>query len=74
MRSEWKVSSQTFGNLKIFQVYRIRNANEIDHSGNREYTEEVWTDRESAQAYADELNRKGEESEKEDKKERLHTQ
>lgn len=54
--SEWKVAKQYYNNRAIFQVYRIRNVNAVDHSGNREYKDELFDDKAAAQAYADELN------------------
>lgn len=54
--SEWKVTKQYCNDRAIFQVYRIRNANAVDHSGNREYKDDLFYDKAEAQAYADELN------------------
>ncbi len=57
MAGEWSVASQVINGEKVFQVYRLRNVNGIDHSGNREYCGGIFSDKESAQAFADELNR-----------------
>jgi len=54
--SEWKVASQYLNGRYIFQVYRHRNVNAVDHSGNREYKDELFDDEAAAQAFADELN------------------
>ena len=37
MKNEWKVSTNNIGDLKLYRVYRLKNSNEPDHSGNREY-------------------------------------
>lgn len=57
MTSDWRVSSQYINSEKIYQVYRLRNVNGIDHSGNREYCGGIFTDEAAAQAFADELNK-----------------
>lgn len=57
MMGEWSVSSQTIDGEEIFQVYRLRNVNGIDHSGNREYCGGIFTDEATARAFADELNK-----------------
>lgn len=36
MKSPWKVSSTMIGGEKAYQVYRLYDAQKIDHSGNRE--------------------------------------
>ena len=56
MIGKWSVSSQYIGEIKIFQVYRLRNVNGADHSGNREYRGGVFSDEESAQFFANKLN------------------
>lgn len=56
MIGRWSVSSQYIGGEKIFQVYRLRNVNGVDHSGNREYCGGIFYNEESAQAFADKLN------------------
>ena len=54
--SEWKVTSNYVGGEKMYSVYRLRDRNEVDHSGNREYAG-GWTDnREAAQVVADQMN------------------
>ncbi len=58
MHSEWKVSSQYIGDDNIFQVYRLRDINKVDHSGNREYTGEATENQMAALAVAAELNRR----------------
>lgn len=57
MKSEWKVASQYFGE-KIYQVYRLIDIKEIDHSGNREYIRAIFTNRSDAVMCARELNEK----------------
>ncbi len=54
--SEWRVAKNVIGGDYMYAAYRIRDVNEVDHSGNREYAG-TWTDnREAAQAVADGLN------------------
>lgn len=55
MKSEWRVSSQFVGDEEIYQVYRIRDIYDVDHSGNREYSK-IFNDEKEAQKFADKLN------------------
>lgn len=55
--SEWMVSTTYAGFEKLFQVYRLKDKNEPDHSGNREIVG-TFDIKERAQEYADELNRR----------------
>ena len=58
MKSEWRVSSNPIGaNEILYQVYRIRNTEEVDHSGNREVFDS-YISRDIAEMKASELNRK----------------
>lgn len=59
MKSKWQVSSQYINGEEIFQVYRLRNVNEVDHSGNREYFAGTFDNEAAAQAVADKLNEDG---------------
>ncbi len=52
MKSKWKVTSQYVGGEKIYQVYRLRDINAIDHSGNREYVRFITSDKKEAEAMA----------------------
>lgn len=54
--SQWKVTSNYIGETPIFAVYRIRREGEVDHSGNREYIANFFSEREIAQRFADALN------------------
>lgn len=56
---EWGVTMQVINGEEIFQVYRLRDVNCIDHSGNREYCGGLFSDETAAQEYADKLNREG---------------
>lgn len=40
----------------MYQVYRIRDINGIDHGGNREYADGLYETKEEAQERADQLN------------------
>ena len=53
---KWKVSSNYFNDSWHYQVYRLIDEHAVDHSGNREYRGEVFSDKLSAQALADKLN------------------
>ena len=53
---KWKVTSNYVGGEKLFSVYRLRDINEVDHSGNREYAGGWTNNREAAQIIADQLN------------------
>ena len=53
---KWKVTSNYIGGDKMYAVYRLRDVNEVDHSGNREYAGGWTYNRDSAQVVADQLN------------------
>ena len=57
MKSEWKTTSNYIGKT-IYSVFRIKNVNEVVHTGNVEYYDEnLWFDtREEAEALAKSLN------------------
>lgn len=56
MKSKWKVTSNPINGMTMYAVYRLRDVNAVDHSGNREFAGE-WTEhREAAQIVADKLN------------------
>lgn len=53
---KWKVTSNPIGGKTLYSVYRLRDVDQVDHSGNREFAGE-WTDnREAVQVVADQLN------------------
>lgn len=54
--SRWKVTSNLIGGDKMYAVYRLRDINAVDHSGNREYAGGWTSNREGAQIVADQLN------------------
>lgn len=59
-KSEWRVTTNYIatdeGRVPMYGVYRIRNINEVDHSGNRETLGRWFEEKELAQAYADAMN------------------
>ena len=57
MKSEWRVSHTYAGGKMFRQVYRLRDVDEVDHGGNREYYGRVYATDEEAQAVADALNK-----------------
>lgn len=40
MKSEWRVSCNYLCGGLVYNVYRLRDLDEIDHSGNREYVDD----------------------------------
>lgn len=56
MKSKWKVTSNIIDGKKMYGVYRIKNENEPDHSGNREIYGNYHEDRETAEVLANMLN------------------
>ena len=40
MKSEWRVSCNYICGGLVYNVYRLRDLDEIDHSGNREYVDD----------------------------------
>ena len=55
MKSEWRVTVNMIGSEKKYGVYRLRDVDEVDHSGNREDIGRWFDEREIAQVYADTL-------------------
>lgn len=56
MKSKWKVTSNPINGTTMYAVYRLRDVNAVDHSGNRESTGGWTENREAAQTIADQLN------------------
>ncbi len=56
MPSEWKVTCNPVNGEYLYQVYRLRDVNAVDHSGNREYYGGYTTDEAEAEAAARKLN------------------
>lgn len=57
MQGEWKVTSNYVpGAGKYYQAYRLRDKDGIDHSGNREYSGDVFADKAAAQEYVESMN------------------
>ena len=59
MHSEWKVTSNYIGGQTMYGVYRLKDTNAIDHSGNREYAGGYSIYRQAAADLAAELNKGG---------------
>lgn len=54
--SEWKVSSNIFGDKKVYSVYKTLNINEeVDHTGNRK-TYGFFDSKEEAEELVKKLN------------------
>ena len=60
MKSEWRVTSNSINGKKMYAVYRLRDINAVDHSGNREYAGGYVSSRETAAIVAAELNKREE--------------
>ena len=52
----WRVTHIYAAGITMIEVYRLIDAFEVDHSGNREYRPEEFQTDEEAQAFADKLN------------------
>ena len=57
MKNRWKVSSDYILGRRFYQVYRLRDINEVDYFGNREICPKVFNTKEEAEAVAARLNR-----------------
>lgn len=57
MKSRWKVSSQVCGDIKIYQVYRLRDVDSVDENGNRQYDALIFSDKREALNRVDVLNK-----------------
>lgn len=53
---KWCVTSQYIGDEKMYAVYRLRDVNAVDHSGNREYATDYTKDAEAVKIIAAALN------------------
>ena len=40
MKSEWRVTCNYIGGELFYDVYRLRDRTDVDHSGNREYVDD----------------------------------
>lgn len=40
MKSEWRVTSNYICGGLVYNVYRLRDRTDVDHSGNREYVDD----------------------------------
>lgn len=58
MKSEWKVTSQYIGDTKMYALYRLKDINATDNSGNREYAGEYIESRDRCVAIAAAMNAK----------------
>lgn len=56
MKSEWRVQKTPVEDGFVYQIYRIRDINTIDHSGNREYSDRVFDDLDLAEDVARIMN------------------
>lgn len=56
-QSEWRVGHKAVGGTTYICVYRLRDMDAIDHSGNREYYEGFFDSDKQAEYFARELNR-----------------
>lgn len=60
MKSEWRVTTNYIatdeGRVPVYGVYRLRDADSVDHSGNREMTGRWYEERELAEDMARIMN------------------
>ena len=56
MKGPWSVTSQFIDSERIFQVYRLRDVDTVDHAGNREYEQEIFLSRTAAERHAHTMN------------------
>lgn len=54
--SEWRVSANPVAGRTFYGVYRLRDVNATDHSGNREARRGLFETRDEAKRLADMLN------------------
>lgn len=54
----WKVQCNVINGERMYIPYRVRNTDEVIHSGNIEHYGEYTSDKAEAQALVDELNEK----------------
>lgn len=59
MKSEWKVLSNPIAGVMMYQVYRMKDVDAVDHSGNHEDIGKLFKTKAEARALADEMNRRG---------------
>lgn len=53
---EWRVGHQYAGGVTYVRVYRLKDVNEVDHSGNREYYDGIFDNDAQAEKIANVLN------------------
>lgn len=56
MTGKWAVTSNFISGKEQYAVCRLRDIQEVDHSGNREYATGYMESREQAEAIAESLN------------------
>lgn len=57
--SEWRVTSNPVAGMMLYGVYRLRDKDEVDHSGNREMRGGWYDRRHDAERLAETLNNDG---------------
>ena len=60
MVGKWKVTANPVGGGMLYAVYRLRDVDAVDHSGNREYASGYIEDKDTALTIAEGLNKKTE--------------
>lgn len=60
MAGKWMVTANPVGGSMLYAVYRLRDVDKIDHSGNREYASSYIEDKDTALTIAEGLNKKAE--------------
>lgn len=58
MKGPWKVTSNVIDGKKMYAIYRLKDVNEVDQSGNREIAGEYVEDRLTVEIAAEYMNEK----------------
>lgn len=60
MKSEWRVTTNHIatdeGRVPMYGIYRLRDVNAVDHSGNREELDRWFEDRDVAEDFCRAMN------------------
>lgn len=60
MAGKWRVTANPVGGSMLYAVYRLRDVDAVDHSGNREYASDYIDDKDTALTIAEGLNKAAE--------------
>ena len=57
MKSTWKIETNRINGQEMYAVYRLKDTEGTDHSGNREYGTGYFPNKDTAIAYSEHLNK-----------------